>query len=172
MAADNAHVFSAVHRFLAPNTILFGNGVILVYQQGEGQIVFGLEFLVGGDTIGTDAKDHGILFIGTKGAILGGGWSRSPRLIPETQMRAYRKPPKTLPRVRGHHRDWLNACKGKGRASTHFGYSGPLTEFTLMGNAAIRAGKKLEFDWKNMKVTNVPEANKFIKPQYRDGWTI
>jgi len=116
--------------------------------------------------------DNGILYIGTKGAILGEGWSRSPRIIPETKMRAYRKPPKTLPRVKGHHRDWLDACKGKGAASNHFDYSGPLTEFTLMGNVALRAGKKLDFDWKNMTVTNTPEANKYIKPQYREGRTI
>jgi len=116
--------------------------------------------------------EHGILFVGTKGAILGDGWSKSPRIIPEAKMQAYRKPAKTLPRVAGHHRDWLDACKGKGPASDSFAYSGPLTEFVLMGNVAIRAGKKLDFDWKNMKVTNAPEANELIKPGYREGWTI
>lgn len=121
---------------------------------------------------GRSLGEHGILFIGTKGAMLGGGWSRSPRIIPETKMRAYRKPPKTLPRVKGHHRDWLDGCKGKGEPSTHFDYSGPLTEFVLMGNVALRAGKKLSFNWKDMKVTNVPDANKFIKPKYREGWTM
>ncbi|MHC4074492.1 MAG: Gfo/Idh/MocA family protein, partial [Planctomycetota bacterium] len=121
---------------------------------------------------GRSLGDNGILFVGTKGVIFGEGWSRSPRIIPESKMRAYRKPPKILPRVKGHHRDWLDACKGKGRASNHFGYSGPLTEFTLMGNAALRAGKKLDFDWKNMKVTNAPDANKYVKPHYREGWTI
>ena len=121
---------------------------------------------------GRSMGGHGILFLGTKGAILGGGWSKSPRIIPETKMRAYKRPPKTLPRVKGHHRNWLDACKGQGRPSTHFGYGGPLTEFTLMGNVALRTGKKLEFDWKNMKVTNAPEANQFIKPDYREGRTI
>jgi predicted dehydrogenase len=116
--------------------------------------------------------DNGILYVGTKGAILGEGWSRSPRIIPEAKMRAYHKPPKKLPRVKGHHRDWLDACKGKGAASNHFEYSGPLTEFTLMGNVALRAGKKLDFDWKNMKVTNVADANNYIKPHYREGRTI
>ncbi|UCC99731.1 MAG: Gfo/Idh/MocA family oxidoreductase [Phycisphaerales bacterium] len=121
---------------------------------------------------GRSLGEHGILFVGTNGSILGGGWSKSPRIIPETKMRAYRKPAKSLPRVPGHHRNWLDACKGKGRASNHFGYSGPLTEFVLMGNVAIRTGKKLQFDWKNMKVTNVPEANEFVKPGYREGRTI
>jgi hypothetical protein len=81
-------------------------------------------------------------------------------------------PQKTLPRVAGHHRNWLDAATGKGRPSTHFDYSGPLTEFVLMGNVGLRAGKKLDFDWKNMTVTNVPEANKFIKPVYREGQTL
>ena len=121
---------------------------------------------------GRSMGGHGILFVGTKGAILGGGWSRSPRLIPEAKMRAYKRPPKTLPRVKGHHRNWLDACKGIGRPSTHFDYGGPLCEFSLMGNVALRAGKKLDFDWKNLKVTNAPEANKFIQPHYRPGRTI
>jgi predicted dehydrogenase len=117
-------------------------------------------------------EDNGILYLGTKGAILGGGWAKSPRIIPEASMRAYQRPPKTLPRVKGHHRNWLDGCKGQGRPSTHFDYAGPLTEFVLMGNVALRAGKKLEFDWKNMNITNHPEVNKFIKPNYRPGLTI
>ncbi len=121
---------------------------------------------------GRNMQTNGILYVGTKGSILGGGWSKSPRIIPETKMRAYKRPPKTLPRVKGHHRDWLDACRGKGAASNNFDYSGPLTEFTLMGNVALRAGKKLEFDWKNMKVTNDTQANKFVKPEYRQGWNI
>jgi predicted dehydrogenase len=121
---------------------------------------------------GRSLGDHGILFLGTKGAILGGGWSRSPRIIPETKMRAYQKPPQSLPRAKGHHRNWLDACKGQGRPSTHFDYAGPLTEFVLMGNVALRAGKKLDFDWKNMNITNVSDANTFVKPHYREGWTI
>jgi len=115
---------------------------------------------------------NGILYLGSKGAILGEGWSGSPSIIPVSRMRAYQRPTKIIPRVPGHHRDWLNGCLGKGQPSTHFDYSGPLTEFTLMGNVAIRANQKLDFDWKNMNITNVPEANQFLKPHYRDGRTI
>ncbi len=115
---------------------------------------------------------NGIIFIGSKGTILGEGWARSPRIIPESKMRAYKRPAKTLPRCKGHHRNWLDACRGIGQASTHFDYSGPLTEFCIMGNVALRAGKKLEFDWKNMKITNDSAANQYIKPVYRPGITI
>ncbi len=122
--------------------------------------------------VGRTLGEHGILFVGTKGSILGGGWARSPRIIPESKMRAYKRPPKTLHRVAGHHRNWLDACQGKDKTTTHFNYAGPLTEFVLMGNVALRAGKKLDFDWKNMNVTNAPEANTFVKPHYREGRTI
>jgi predicted dehydrogenase len=121
---------------------------------------------------GRRIEDNGILFIGSKGSILGGGWGRSPRIIPEAKMRAYKRPERTLPRVAGHHRNWLDACKGKGRPSTHFDYAGPLTEFCLMGNVALRAGSKLAYDPKAMQVTNVAEANRFIRPEYREGRTL
>lgn len=121
---------------------------------------------------GRSLGDNGILFVGTRGAILGGGWGRSPRLIPESKMREYKRPPKTLPRVAGHHRNWLDACKGQGRPSTHFDYSGPLTEFSLMGNVALRAGKPLDFDWKALRVTNDTDANRFLQPELRAGRTL
>ena len=121
---------------------------------------------------GRSMGDNGIMYVGTRGKILGGGWSRSPRIIPESKMQAYKRPPRILPRVAGHHRDWLNACQGQGKASNHFDYSGPLTEFTLMGNVALQSGKSLEFDWERMQITNVPEANQYLKPELRDGRTL
>jgi predicted dehydrogenase len=121
---------------------------------------------------GRNMGDNGLLFLGTQGAILGGGWGRSARIIPESKMREYQRPPKTLPRVAGHHRNWLDACKGQGQPSTHFDYSGPLTEFCLMGNVALRAGKPLDFDWKSMQVTNAAEANQYLKPELREGRSL
>ena len=42
----------------------------------------------------------------------------------------------------------------------------------LLGNVAVRVGKQLEYDAANMKVTNCPEADQFINPSYRPGWTL
>jgi len=42
----------------------------------------------------------------------------------------------------------------------------------LLGNVAIRTGKKLNWDGPNMKITNVPEANEYLQRQYRAGWTL
>ncbi|MBN1126536.1 MAG: Gfo/Idh/MocA family oxidoreductase [Sedimentisphaerales bacterium] len=115
---------------------------------------------------------NGILLIGDKGTIMGGGWSRSPRIIPESKMRAYQRPPKTLPRSKGHHRDWLNACKGGPAASSNFSYAARLTEFVLLGDVAIRTKKKIEWDGPNMKVKNAPEAQAVVQEQYRPGWDM
>jgi len=117
-------------------------------------------------------RGNGILFIGDKGRIMTEGWGGSPRIIPETKMQAYKRPPRTIPRSKGHHRDWLDACRGGPAPSANFDYSGPLTEVILLGNVALRTGKKLSWDGQNMKATNYPDADKYIHPQFHNGWEI
>ena len=116
----------------------------------------------------------GVIFIGDKGKLMCGEYGDSPRLIPEAKMKAYKQPEKYLPRVIGkHEEDWIRACKGGEPACSNFDYAGPLTETVVMGNFAIRLkGKKLDWDGQNMKVTNVPEANEYVNPPYREGWTL
>jgi predicted dehydrogenase len=115
---------------------------------------------------------NGSLFVGTKGKILishGGG----PRLLPEALMADYKRADKTIPRSRGgHFGEWISACKGGRAAMSHFGYSGPLTEMVLLGSLAQRVGKRIEWDAKNLKVTNVPQANQYVHREYRKGWTL
>lgn len=57
-------------------------------------------------------------------------------------------------------------------AGANFDYSGPLTEMMLLGNIALRTGKKLEWDGVNMKFTNSPEADRYLHREYRQGWTL
>jgi len=121
---------------------------------------------------GRNMGDNGILFVGDKGKILCGGWGGSPRLIPESRMKDYARPDKMLARVEGHHRDWINACKGGKPASSNFDYSGPLTELVLAGTVAMRVDKKLLWDGPNMKALNAPEADAYIRPAYHNGWTL
>ncbi|MHC4228020.1 MAG: Gfo/Idh/MocA family protein [Planctomycetota bacterium] len=113
------------------------------------------------------------LYIGDKGKMLG------HRLLPEARSKEYGKPPRILPRSPGHHKEWLDACKGGKPAGSNFDVSGPLTEVVLLGNIALRTGQKLYekglklyYDGPNMKVTNFPEANKYIRSEYREGWTL
>ena len=114
---------------------------------------------------------HGMLVIGDKGTIYDpGAYCQSPRLIPETKMQEAipNLPPKTIPRIKGsHYGEWIQACKGGPKPGSNFDHSGPLTEMVQLGNIAIRTGKKLEWDGANLTCTNMPEANKHLKKDYR-----
>jgi predicted dehydrogenase len=117
--------------------------------------------------------DNGLMLVGEKGILTCAGWSGMPRLLPMELHRSYKRPPKTLPRVAGHHADWLQACKGGTPACSNFDYGARLTEFVLLGALALRTGKVIKWDAANMKVTNnVPEAQAIIDGSYRKGWEV
>ena len=117
-------------------------------------------------------EDNGILFVGERGLITCAGWSGMPRLLPLELHRDYVRPAKTLPRVEGHHADWLRACKGGPPACSHFGYGARLTELVLLGNVALRARQLLKWDAPAMRATNAPEAEEYLRGTYRKGWEI
>ena len=56
--------------------------------------------------------------------------------------------------------------------SCPFSYSGLLTESNQLGNVAYRVGKKLEWDPVNLRASNCPEAGRYLRPEYRKGWTL
>jgi hypothetical protein len=118
-----------------------------------------------------DADDN--LYVGDKGKML------SHRLLPESRNAEYGKPPKVLARSPGHHQEWLNACKGGEPAGSNFNVSGPMAEVVLLGNIALRMGQqlyekglKLYYDGPKMEIANLPEANRYIRPEFREGWTL
>jgi len=88
-------------------------------------------------------------------------------------MKAYKLPEKTIPRVKSHHQDWLEAIRSGKQAGSDFSYGGPLTELAMLGIVAIKmAGTKLDWDARRMRFTNCPEANQHVNPPYRAGWTL
>jgi hypothetical protein len=115
---------------------------------------------------------EGLLLVGDKGFLTCPPYGGAPRLLPLALHKAYKRPEPTLPRVKGHHADWLSACKGGPAASSNFGYGARLTELALLGNVALRVGKKIKWDAANMKATNAPEADVFIKESCRKGWEV
>lgn len=117
-------------------------------------------------------RDGGSLMVGDQGAILSGTWSGSPRIIPEQKMQETGEPPATIPSSAGHHRDWINACKGGPPASSNFEYGARLTEIVLLGVAALRTGVTLRWDGPAMKVTNAPHVDPIIQGHFRKGWEI
>ncbi|MEJ2704934.1 MAG: Gfo/Idh/MocA family oxidoreductase [Sedimentisphaerales bacterium] len=120
------------------------------------------------------SAEDGLIFVGDKGKMYVEGWGgNSPRLIPEARMKAYKQPPKTLPRSIGHHAEWIQACKTGSATRSNFSFAGPLTEAVLLGTVCIRVGgKKLVWDSENFRVTNLPEANDYLHYKYRSGWSL
>ncbi|MBP1605899.1 MAG: putative dehydrogenase [Acidobacteria bacterium] len=116
--------------------------------------------------------DNGLLVVGEKGVLTCAGWSGMPRLLPLDLHFAYKRPPRSLPRVAGHHADWLQACKGGTPACSRFEYGARLTEFVLLGPLALRTGKMLKWDAPGMRATNAPEAQPMIEGTYRKGWEL
>lgn len=115
--------------------------------------------------------DQGGVYYGEKGVILYPHMS-APRLIPESSMKGFKVPPQIFDRKVDHYQDWIRACKGGPKPLSNFDYAGPLAEAILLGNIAARAKQKIMWDGDNMKVTNIPEANKLLRREYRKGWTL
>jgi predicted dehydrogenase len=108
-----------------------------------------------------------IIYVGDQGKLMG------ERLIPESRMESYKKPPKTLPRSPGHHQEWIAACRGGPPAGSNFiDHAGLVTEVCLLGNIAVRAQKKLLWDGARLQFTNDKAANQLLRREYRAGWTL
>jgi hypothetical protein len=118
-------------------------------------------------------NDGGVIFVGEKGKLMCGCYSKNPRLIPETRMRDYKMPPKTLERVSGsHEQNWTNACKTGKKTCSPFDIAAPFTEMILLGNIAVRTQRELAWDAGKMEFVNDPEATQFINPPSREGWKV
>ncbi len=112
----------------------------------------------------------GIMFVGDKGTLLAdySHWV----LLPEADFKDFKAPEPWIAPSLGHHQEWLHACKTGAPTLCNFDYSGALVEHNLLGTVAFRAGKKLQWDAENLKATNCPEADRLIRPPYREGWTL
>ncbi len=110
--------------------------------------------------------DRGRAMHGSHGA---GGW----QLLPKARNDAYQQPAARLPRSRGHHEEWIAACKGGPGVGSSFEYGGPLTEVALLGLIALRfPGQRLEWDARTATFPNFPAANVLVNPPRRDGWPL
>ncbi len=120
-------------------------------------------------------RDGGVMFVGDKGILLHETYGYNPRILPESLMEEAMAVPKTFPRVVGtHEQNWVDAIRGKTKATSPFEYSAQLTEVMLLGLVALRAGqgRKIFYDGDAGRVTNVAEANKYLKTDYRTGWSL
>ncbi len=116
--------------------------------------------------------DNGSLFVGTDGFLTTGTYGGNSRLLPAAHMADYVKPDPTIERIpeENSYLHWINACKTNTEAVSPFSYAGPLTEVANMGNVALLAGEKLEFDVASMTITNNAEANQYLTKEYHNGF--
>jgi hypothetical protein len=116
----------------------------------------------------------GAVVIGDKGKLAyGSHGANGVRLIPSKRMEEFQRPEKTIPRVRDHHTDWIEAIRNGRKAGSDFAYGGPLSEIAMLGVIAIKLpGTKLEWDADKMRFTNSAEANALVNPPLRAGWTL
>ena len=109
------------------------------------------------------------MLIGTEGALLipHGGM---PVLLPESKFKDYKTPEME---ERNHYHHFVDACLGGEKTESHFAQSGPMTEAIILGTVALRVpDKTLEWDAVNMKFPNHPDANQYLRREYRKGWRV
>ena len=115
---------------------------------------------------------NGSVFVGTKGIMATRERGEGVWLLPAAQWAEYRLPPELLTRSPGHMLDWVRACKGGVPSCSDFSITAPYAEWLALVAIALHVPGKLEWDSKNMRFTNSPQANQFVKPVFRKGWEL
>ncbi|MCF6357317.1 MAG: Gfo/Idh/MocA family oxidoreductase [Draconibacterium sp.] len=120
--------------------------------------------------------DSGMIMIGEKQNIITGGRPNNAQLMmPKDEWEnwvANEMPTPTIARIKGGPvKEFLDAIKNDGPLpGSNFNYSAELTEMAAVGVLSQRFNARIEYDAKNMKVTNHPEFDKYIKEPVRKGW--
>ncbi len=122
------------------------------------------------EVAGERVPGSGVMFVGSEGKLF--ATYSNYKLFPREKFADFQPPPETIPKSIGHHAEWIAACKDGSPTTCNFDYSGALSESVLLGNVAYRTGKKLDWNAKDLKATNCPEADALIHKEYRAGWEV
>jgi predicted dehydrogenase len=157
----NAHV-----KYLFPGTKYTTDSLVLHWYNGSERPSKEVQALLEGRSL----HDQGSIYLGTDGVFYSPYFGGPPMLLPTTKFKDHK-----LPRQQGtdHYLQFVEACRGNGKTSASFAYSGPLTETVLLGCLATRFPlTTLEWDAANLKITNEDSANKYVRRRYRKGWEV
>ncbi len=126
---------------------------------------------------GQKPPGSGLLLVGDKGTLYSpNDYGADYRLFPENDYKDYKPPAPWLPRNgkgdQGMKDEWVAAIKGGRPALSNFNYASQLTETILLGNVAMRVGKKIVWDGDRLRSPNCPEAENYVRKEYRSGWDI
>jgi len=114
---------------------------------------------------------NGSFIVGTRGTLYTNSYNSTVKIFPEDYFMDLRRnqalPPKTLERVKGgHFREFTDAIRNGTSAGANFDYAADFTETALLGLVSMEAGGRIEYDAKNMRVTNNEEANRYLYSEY------
>lgn len=125
-------------------------------------------------TLGYPLSDWGDLLVGSQGTLLSEcPWNTRFILLPESKFDGFKGgPAETLPRSPGHHREWVDACKGRGEPFSPFAIGGPLTELLQLVNLATLVEGPLEYDTVSGRILNSARADALVHRTYRQGWVL
>jgi hypothetical protein len=125
---------------------------------------------------GQKMGDNGKMIVGEKGFILS---NVNNQVYPESCAKAAAAVARQIPTSPGHYQEWIEGCKGGKKPGSNFDWAGPLAESVLLGNIALRVQlredltlTRLLWDSEHLKFTNLEDANKFVRTEYRSGWSL
>ena len=120
---------------------------------------------------GHGVGSFGALLVGPRGSIYSSNpWNTSSTIL--NRKNGLKEPPRTLPRGVDHHREWIDACKGKGKTFSPFDIGGPLTELIQLANIGGIVGEPFHYDPISGKITDHAVASGLLHRPYRKGWTL
>jgi predicted dehydrogenase len=118
-------------------------------------------------------QEGGFLLVGDKGKLFSPtDYGEHFALYPKAQFANVAAPAPSLPRSPGIHEEWLEGILENRQPMANFEYAAPFTEAILLGNVALRLGQRIEWDSQRLRATNAPDAERFIKKDYRRGFEL
>lgn len=122
---------------------------------------------------GKDMPQEGMMFVGDKGKILAGFRCEQPALLPESRMKNLMNGAAQPAEVVDRSDDvWIDAFRNKQQSPGSFLNAAAISETINLGAIALRSHKKILYDSAAMKITNIPDGNKFLTREYRKGWEL
>jgi predicted dehydrogenase len=187
----SAKAYGTTHRYVDGNTYKWVEDNVafplscliqLEFPQQKSLPAFDLLWYDGGmkpfipDELREDKRDmpqEGMMFVGDKGKILAGFRGEDPEIIPSRLMKAWQGE-KEMPEGEQERRSntWMDAIKEDRESPGSFRYAGTVTEAINLAAVALQAGKRVEYDSVNMKITNDDTANRYLRREYRKGWEL
>lgn len=124
--------------------------------------------------LGYPQQGWGDLLVGSKGSLYSEcPWNTRYTLLPEAKFADVKSgPPRSLPRSPGHHKEWVQACKGQGKTFSSFEIGGPMTELLQLANLATLVEGPFDYDIVSGRILNHDRASQLLHRAYRQGWTL